>query len=100
MKKHYRITNPIRFFIFVTIVTVSLVFATYTFLGFGYTEAAVTETYKVVQVKVNDTLWTIADEYCDPSADTRDTVKQICEINDISADEIQPGDTVIVPVIA
>lgn len=100
MKRHYRITNPIRFFIFVTIVTMTLVFATYSLMGFADTEAAVTETYKIVQIKEHDTLWSIADEYCDPSADPRDTVKEICEINDISADEIQPGDTVVVPVIA
>lgn len=100
MRKHYRITSPIRFFIFVTIVTMTLIFTTYTLLGFADTEAAATETYKVVQVKDNDTLWTIADEYCDPHADIRDTVAEICEINDISADQIQPGDTVVVPVIA
>ena len=61
-------------------------------------DASSMDTYREVQVSQNDTLWSIASEYCDDSKDVRTTVKEICEINDIQPEDIQAGDTIFVPV--
>ena len=64
MKKRYKIVSPVRFFIFVLIVILSLTVLVYNLLGFAATEAGTTDTYRQVEIHQNDTLWSIADRYC------------------------------------
>jgi nucleoid-associated protein YgaU len=53
-----------------------------------------------VTVKSGDTLWRLAGDVA-PDADLRVTVDQIIELNGLrSAGEIQPGDLLVVPVVA
>ena len=84
MKKRYKIVSPVRFFIFVLIVILSL--------------TGTTDTYRQVEIHQNDTLWSIADRYCGKSIDPRTAVDKICNINGINASDVQPGDTILVPV--
>jgi len=99
MKRKLRIVKPFRFFTFVLVVTLTIIFILYTILS-GTTEASAMETYRQVTVHQNETLWTIAEENSSNHVDTRDLVAEICDINDVKPDEIQPGDTLIVPVEA
>lgn len=97
-KRNIRIVSPIRFFAFVLIAVMLLVFGIYTVATMNTTEAATINTYRQVIVESNDTLWTIADEYSDDSKDVRDVIEELKEINDLTSDELQVGDVIFVPV--
>ncbi len=59
--------------------------------------AAYNKYYKSVRVEYGDTLWTIADEYIqDLNIEKTDYIAEICELNHISADDIQAGEYIIV----
>jgi len=95
---HYRIVKPVRFFIFVLICVMAIVFAVYSLTSYNRAQATSFNTYVQVSVKENDSLWDIASEYTDKYSDVRDTIDDICEINGIGPEDIQPGDIVFVPV--
>lgn len=98
-RHHYRIVNPVRFFIFVLISVMILIFAAYGILNIGRAEAAAVNTYAQVTVSENQSLWSIAERYNpDVRMDTRDIIHEICEINDIESADLKPGDTIFVPV--
>ena len=98
-RHHYRIANPVRFFIFILICTMILTFAGFTLISAGQADAAAVHTYAQVTVQENDTLWELASR-CNPDAsfDISSAVYDICEINDIDAGDIRPGDTLFIPV--
>lgn len=98
MKKKYKIVSPVRFFMFVLISVLSMTMLVYGLLGFATTEAGTSESYRQVEVHQNDTLWSIANKYGGKNVDPRNTVNKICDLNDISASDIKPGDTILVPV--
>ncbi|MBQ6622481.1 MAG: LysM peptidoglycan-binding domain-containing protein [Mogibacterium sp.] len=98
MKKRYKIVSPIRFFLFILIIVMTLAFTAATLLGSADIEAASAKSYRMVEVRINDTLWDIADRYCDPSEDPRILVREICDLNDIEPGELQAGDSILVPV--
>ncbi|MBQ6388268.1 MAG: LysM peptidoglycan-binding domain-containing protein [Mogibacterium sp.] len=99
MRKHsYRITNPVRFFIFILLSIMIIVFAGYSIIGAGNAEAATARKYAQVTIQENDTLWDLACSYNPERLDIRDIVHEIYDINDISADDIHPGDVVFIPV--
>ncbi len=53
--------------------------------------------YTNVTVSPNDTLWTIAEEYCTKEfGGMHNYIKEVCKINDIGYD-IYPGQVIIVP---
>lgn len=97
-RSRYRITSPIRFFTFVLVCTMIMIFAAFSLFTYNSTAAASCTTYRQVTVDSNDTLWSIAAEYTDDSADIRDAIDEIKEINDISSDDLQVGDSLFVPV--
>ena len=98
MKKKYKIVSPVRFFIFILVTVLSMTMLVYSILGFATTEAGTSDTYRQVEVKQNDTLWSIANKYSGKYVDPRTTVNKICELNGISASDIKTGDTILVPV--
>ena len=54
--------------------------------------------YVSIQVESGDTLWTIADEYIDGfNLSKNDYIAEVCQINQISEDEIHAGDYIVVP---
>ena len=100
--KRYRIVSPIRFFIFIFIIIMSLILSVYAFVGAADTEASATESFRIVSVHEGDTLWTLAEDYSVASGidqDVRQIVATICDTNDIEPDSVQPGDTIFVPVM-
>ena len=98
-RHHYRIVNPFRFFIFILIISIGIIFAGYSIIGAGNAEAAVVSTYAQVTIQDGDNLWSIVEQYNpDAKIDTQSVIYDICEINDIDAGSIHPGDTIFVPI--
>ena len=97
--RHYKVVKPVRFFLFVLISIMLIIFAGYSLISNTQAEAASTDTYERVVVQESDTLWGLAEMY-NPDADVsyRDIVHSICEKNDISSGEIHPGDVLYIPV--
>ena len=98
-KHHYRIVKPFRFFLFVVISIMVIVFAGYTAIGAGNAEAAAVRTYVQVTIDEGDSLWSIV-ERCnkDANIDVQSAIYDVYEINDIDAADIQPGDKLFIPV--
>ena len=54
--------------------------------------------YVSIRVESGDTLWTIADEYVEGfNLSKSDYIKEVCQINSISEDNIHAGDYIVVP---
>lgn len=98
MKKRYRVTSKFRFTVFLVIMLLCLMTAVGTLLGFNTASSASLEQYNLVNVESGDTLWNIACEYGPDDMDIRVVVHDICNANDISADELTVGSKIIVPV--
>ena len=52
--------------------------------------------YTSVRVEAGDTLWDIAEEYKTTTDRTKSYIKEICELNQIKADDIHAGDYIVV----
>ena len=96
-RHHYRVVNPVRFFIFILISVMIMVFAAYGIFRIGSAEATGTDSYAEVVIDENDTLWDLASHY-NPDGNIRDIVHEIYDVNGISADDIQPGMKILVPI--
>ena len=98
-KHHYRIANPFRFFVFILICMMIIVFAGISIVGAADAQAADIRTYRQVVIQEDDNLWNIVERYNpDANINVRDAVYDIYEINDIDANDIQPGDEIFVPI--
>ena len=54
--------------------------------------------YVSIRIESGDTLWTIADEYIDGfNLKKADYIAEICQINEISENDIHAGDYIVVP---
>jgi LysM repeat protein len=54
--------------------------------------------YTSVKIETGDTLWSIADKYIGNfNISKEDYINEICQINDISKNEIYSGDYIVVP---
>ena len=54
--------------------------------------------YTSIRVESGDTLWTIADEYiADFNLAKEDYIREICQLNHISEDDIHAGAYIIIP---
>lgn len=98
MSKKYRIKSKFRFTLFMTIAILMMISITGTIVGANNVESLTKPTYSEIIVQSGDTLWNLAEEFGPDNKDVREVVYEICEINDISADSIQPGQTILVPV--
>jgi LysM repeat protein len=97
-KKKYRIKSRVRFFAFVLIIMLLTVTAANTVLGLNNAEGQTKDQYTVVEVLYGDTIWDIAREYLSDDMDLRYAVHIIMSINNITAEELQPGQTLKIPV--
>lgn len=98
-RHHYRIANPVRFFIFILVCTMVITFAGMTLVSAGHAEAAAVNTYAQVTIQEDDTLWGLVERFNpDANIDIQSAVYDICEINDINAGDIRPGDVIFIPV--
>ena len=98
-KHHYRIVKPVRFFMFVLISIMIIVFAGYTVIGAGNAEASAVRTYVQVTIGEGDSLWSVI-ERCnrDSNIDVQSAIYDVYEINDIDAADIHPGDKLFIPI--
>lgn len=97
MKKKYRIKSKIRFTLFMTIAILMTISITGTLIGANNAESLTKPVYSEILVQSGDTLWDLAREFGPGGQDVREVVYEICRINDISADSIYPGQTILIP---
>ncbi len=97
--RRYKIVNPVRFFIFVFICVFTIVFAAYGLASINFAQASSVNTYQQVTINHNDSLWEVAESHCQSNMDIRDYIAEICEINDITSNDVlQPGQVLFVPI--
>lgn len=98
MTAKFRIQNRIRFTLFVVasiiLFTVTINFA----LDLNTASSSTKQEYTQVKVVSGDTLWSIADTYMHDNPDIRKSVYQLCQLNNINADELYAGMTILVPI--
>lgn len=97
MKKKYRIKSKVRFTLFMTMVLLLVFSFAGTIFGANNSESLMKTTYSEIRIQTGDTLWDIAQELGPDNKDVREVVYEICQINDITADNIHPGQTILVP---
>ena len=98
MKKRYRVVSKFRFTMFMVVMILCIMTVAGTLLGFNTVSSASMDQYNLVNVESGDTLWNIACEYGPDDMDVRQVVHDICDVNEISADELVAGSKIIVPV--
>lgn len=95
--KHYKIVNRTRFICFeiVLFITVFLIAGAL----FSRVTAGADSRKNCTEVRVvaGDTLWDIAKEYGSDKKDIRQVVSDICRLNHLRADELRPGQIIMVP---
>ena len=98
-KHHYKVVKPFRFFLFVVISIMIIIFAGYTVIGAGNAEAAAARSYVQVTIDEGDNLWSIVERVNkDAYIDVQSAIYDVYEINDIDAADIHPGDKLFIPV--
>ena len=98
MHKHYKIVSMPRFITFLIICIVIIACIAAMFIkGTRKPSVPKIETYKNIRIVSGDTLWNISKNCSGDGTDVRKAVYDICRINNINADEINPGDMIIVP---
>ena len=97
-KKKYRIKSRVRFFSFVLVMMLLTVTLTNTILGLNNAEGQTKDQFTIVEVLYGDTIWDIAQEHMSDDMDLRDAVHIIMSVNNITAEELQPGQTLKIPV--
>lgn len=99
MRGHrYRIVDPVRFFIFILVTVMFVAFFSISVINSNKAEAASIDTFMQVEIQEYDSLWSLAEQYCNVNMDLRDYIDDICNINDIdSNDMLHPGDVLFVP---
>ena len=98
-RHHYRIVDPVRFFLAVVISIMILIFAGYSVIGAARVQAAAIRTYTQVTIQEGDSLWNLVKMYNpDSHIDIRDAIYDVYEINDIDESDIRPGEKVFIPI--
>ena len=97
MNKKYRIKSKVRFTLFLTIAMLFVFTLVGTISGLNNSESLTKDSYTEIRVQTGDTLWDLAEKFGPDNKDIREVVYQICEVNDISADSIFPGQTLLIP---
>lgn len=98
MTKKYRVKSKFRFTLFLTILMLCVITTSTTLLGFNNAGGTSMNQYTAVRVELGDTIWEIASEYGPDNQDVRKTIHQICELNEIQADDLKAGQHILVPV--
>lgn len=100
MTRRYRVANRFRFTVFVALMIILITTVANFALGLNTADSLTYVEYMDLEVVSGDTLWSIAETYMSDSDDIRVAVYELCKINDISADQLQAGMTIQVPVAA
>lgn len=95
MKKRLVIKSKVRFCTFICIVT--LLFTCSFGLITNKTDTSQNVELQTINVQNGDTLWNIAEEYAPVGMDIREYIYNICKINNITANQLSSGMTVMLP---
>ncbi|MEG2323138.1 MAG: LysM peptidoglycan-binding domain-containing protein [Anaerovoracaceae bacterium] len=96
--KKVRVKSRVRFTVFI-IISMLLVFTGINvILGNNSVEGLAQQEYVQIQVQPGDTIWEMAKTYMPNNQDPRKSVDTICTTNDISADQLHPGQVLNIPV--
>lgn len=98
MNKKYRITSKFRFTMFLTIIILCIFTAIGFASGMNTVSSSSMNEYNQVEIQSGDTLWAIASDHGPADQDVRQTVYDICQLNDISAEQLEAGQKILVPV--
>ena len=99
VRRRYKIVKPFRFFVFILICSMITIFAAYAISGAGSADAAPLTRYTQVKIQENDTLWNLIETYnSGADIDIRSALYDVYETNGISADDINPGDVILIPI--
>lgn len=96
--KRFRIKSKFRFTLFAIITILVLVTCFTTALGMNTVSSSSRDQYAQLKIESGDTIWNIAQEYAAPDMDVRKVVSDICDLNDITAEQLQAGQHIIVPI--
>ncbi len=95
--RKYRIVNRFRFITFVTLMMLVVGFGLTSLIGFPESYASEPKKYVSVDVVSGDTLWDLAKNYGDASKDVREVVYEICRVNQMKAQDLHAGQTILIP---
>ncbi len=93
----YRIVNRYRFITFVVLMIVLFTLSFNLLFELSTAQSETIQEYKTIAIYDGDTLWNIAETYM-PETETGLAVYQLCQLNNISAAELQAGMTIQVPI--
>ena len=97
MKKKHRIKSKFRFTLFMTVMLLMTFSFAGTIFGANNSESLMKAAYSEIRIQTGDTLWDIAKDLGPDNKDVREVVYEICKLNHITADDIYPGQTILVP---
>ncbi len=98
MDKKYRIKSKFRFTLFLIILFLIVFTSVNGLLGYNNVNGSSMNEYYVIKISDGDTLWNIATEYGPDNQDIRDTVYEICELNEMQASDLEAGQKILIPV--
>ena len=98
MSTRFRVKSKPRFITFLVIMTFMIIGGIGFAAGSFDSTASTVDEYTTYTVGYGDTLWSIADEYKSDRTDVRKAIFVISDINGISAEELQPGMELTIPV--
>jgi len=95
--KKYRIKSRLRFTVFLIIIILGISTLVSAILGTYDASGYTAKTYQEISISNGDTLWSIAEEYMPTNMDIRKSVYKLCQLNDITADTLIAGSTLLIP---
>lgn len=98
MNKKYRIISKFRFTTFLVVAILCIFTILGSLTGINTVSSSSMTEYNLVKIESGDTLWDIASEYAPDNMDLRQVVYEICDLNEISADQLEAGQKIIIPV--
>ena len=93
----YRIKSRFRFTLFVVLMLLTFVNGVNAMLGVCDASSMTVQEYMTVEVCYGDTLWDIARAYMPSDMKIRTAVHEICRVNETSADQLQAGQVLRIP---
>ncbi|MCQ2550914.1 MAG: LysM peptidoglycan-binding domain-containing protein [Clostridia bacterium] len=79
------------------LILIGMTFTFNTIMGLNDANSDTQVTYDTVVVAAGDTLWDIAKDYVGSNGDIRYAVYEICNANDIQADQVYAGQELLIP---
>lgn len=100
LHKKYKIKSKFRFTLFLTLIILLSTFITTGILGYNEAKSLTKTYYYEVEIQSGDTLWQLAETYMDNGKDTRENIYDLCELNNIEANQLIIGSNILIPDIS